>query len=429
MKIAWHMPTLQSCTCGLSRRAVEFARRLIQAGHHVRFYVDETKTDVRGGDIEGVPVERIAGRQIRTIHWSLQARSRRTRAAASVDLIPREYDLFVSCQPEAVDAHASLGCGQPTVFVCGGTTLLHDAADSSEQSTKNLLRSPAYRVDRWLKHSNERRAFNMADAVVFDSRHTRERVVSEYGVPPEKCHSIYGGVDAARFSPVDDEARARARSALGVTTDAFVVAWTGRLSAEKNLPLLLSAISASRRRPDCVWLVGDGPERTRLESMVAKLGIVDSVQFAGAQKDVRPYLYAADVFAFPSRGESFGGSLAEAMACGLACVAVRPDGGEARNASIEALDGGQCGIIVPNEPEEFASAIDRLHSDIELRREMGELARGRAEAHFIWDRAGIELEGLLTRIVGDWSKESAMAGRVEGKSIAQKLPRFSEVPS
>ena len=349
-----------------------------------------------------------------------------TTATACVRALPPVYDLFISCQPEAISAHAALRPGRPTVFVCGGTTLLHDGADRADQDGEGAFASLSFSVDRWLKHRNERRAFAAADAVVFDSNNTRSRVIEAYGTGPEKCHTIHGGVDAAAFAPPGAGERSAARAALGVGSKAFVVAWTGRLSPEKNLPLLLSAVAQTSPLPDCVLLVGDGPERTKLASMVERAALSKVVRFAGAQTDVRPYLHAADVFAFPSRGESFGGSLAEAMACGLACIAVRPDGDEIRNASLEALDEAQCGILVGSTPQELADAIQRLRADGSLRANLGARARRRVETHFNWDRGAIALERLLTRLLSAKGADPKTATARQSREIAQKLPTFSE---
>lgn len=426
MRIAWHMPTLRASTCGLSRRAVEFASRLAAAGHSIHFFVEGSKTDVRVGEIEGVPVTRIATDAAHPIHWSLQARSRVIAAADCVRTIPPGHELFISCQPEAVTVHAAMRAGVPVVFVCGGTTLLHDGADQAGQAGGSTIARIGFCVDRWLKHRNERRAFAAADAVVFDSDHTRRRVIDGYAVRPDKCHTVYGGVDAARFAPSNSSARAAARTSLGLRPDDFVVTWTGRLSPEKNLTLLLNAVAVSKPRPDRVLLVGDGPEKAKLQELIASAGLRSVVHLAGARNDVRPYLHAADVFAFPSRGESFGGSLAEAMACGLPCIAVRPDGVEIRNASLEALDEGRCGVLVNNDPHDLAEALRRLRTDVGLRKELGARARQRVEDHFTWDRGTVALERILTHALSGADGSNAAARKPGDWAIAQKLPTFSE---
>jgi glycosyltransferase involved in cell wall biosynthesis len=425
MKIAWHMPTLQSLGCGLSRRAIEFAKGLLPH-HAVRFYVSETKTNITRGRIEGIPVERVTCTSARPLHWSLQAMARRKAAAKCVASVPDDCDVFISCQPEAVSARRQSFPHQVVVYVCGGTTLLHDEAELARQACGSTSRRLAYLLDRRLKRANEQRAFESATAVVFDSHHTREGVIREYRIDPAKCHTICGGVDPDLFTPADAAARAAARAAMNIGADEFVVAWTGRLSPEKNVELLIDAVAQADPRPDRVLLIGDGPLRLALESRIARNRLEDIVQLPGAQSDVHPILHAADAFVFPSRGESFGGALAEAMACGLPCIAVRPDGGAVRNASLEILDDGRCGLLVGNDPRELSQAIRRLHDDADLRKRLGTLARHRAVERFTWQGAGVELAGLLDAVRCNPHASPATPAHLAASAHAQKMPKLCD---
>ena len=425
MKIAWHMPTLQSLGCGLSRRAIEFAKGMLPR-HAVCFYVSDSKTNITGGRIEGLPVERVPCESAMPLHWSLQALSRRKNAARCVDRVPGDCDVFISCQPEAVSARRQSFPRQVIVYVCGGTTLLHDAADLARQAGGPASHRLACFLDRRLKRASERRAFESANAIVFDSQHTRERVIREYRIDPAKCHTIYGGVDPDQFAPADPAQRAAARAALKIGADEFVVAWTGRLSPEKNLELLIDAVALAEPKPDRVLLIGDGPLRLPLESRIAQNRLEGIVQVPGARSDVRPILHAADAFVFPSRGESFGGALAEAMACGLPCIAVRPDGNTTRNASLEILEDGQCGLLVGDDARELSQAIRRLHNDADLRVTLAALARRRAVHRFTWQGAGVELASLLEALRGDRHATSASATHRTTMANAQKMPKLCD---
>jgi len=425
MKIAWHMPTLQSVGCGLSRRAIEFAKGL-SPHHAIRFYVCESKTNVTSDRIEGIPIERVALTIAKPLHWSLQALARRKSAARCVARVPDDCDVFISCQPEAVTARRLWFPLQSIVYVCGGTTLLHDEAELARQAYGPTSRRLAYLLDRRLKRANERRAFESSTAVVFDSRHTRESVIRDYRIDPAKCHTIYGGVDPDDFAPADAAKRAAARASLNIGADEFVVAWTGRLSPEKNLELLIDAVAIAEPKPDRVLLIGEGPLRLALESRIARNQLEGIVQLPGEQSDVRPILHAADVFVFPSRGESFGGALAEAMACGLPCIAVRPNGGAVRNASLEILDGGQCGLLVGDDPRELSQALRRLHDDTDLRMRLGTLARRRAVQRFTWQGAGVELAGLLDVVRCNPHASPASPAHLAAAAHAQKMPKLCD---
>ena len=117
---------------------------------------------------------------------------------------------------------------------------------------------------------------------------------------------------------------------------------------------------------------------------------------AGSQSNVLPYLHAADLFVFPSVSESFGGSLAEAMACGLPCIALAAEG-NIRNASDEMLGRGCGQIVAGKEPNRLADAIDELATDRDRRRAMGIRASRLALSRFTWTAGGQALQALVMR--------------------------------
>lgn len=400
MTIAWHMPRLRRTCCGLSIRALRLAEGLRHQGHEITFVVDAGKTDMRSDSIEGFALRRLTAPRLRPMHWSLQAQAKRRSAAGMASQIDFDHDLMISCQPEFVDAYRRQHRDRPLVFVCGGTTLLHDVADRRGFQFQSLSGRTFAAVDRLVKHRNEKAGFRRADAVVFDSDATRNLAIGEYALDAEKCHTIHGGVHVETFVPPSASEREAARRRLGLADADRIFAWTGRLSPEKNLGLLLQAIPLCQARPDRVLIVGDGPSRDELQSLKDRLGLATHVVFHGEQADVTPFLHAADLFVFPSRGESFGGALVEAMACGLPCIALRPDGAAIRNASLEIIEHDKNGWLVDgSEPPALADAIDRLMGDQEKRNSLGQAARRRAESRFSWSHAGKKLNELLFKLV------------------------------
>lgn len=418
MKIAWHMPTLHESACGLSIRALEMAARLCRRDAAVTFFVDQSKTDVAGGAVRGMELRRLEVPRDRPAHWCLQAIARTGAARRIARRIGLRWDLVISCQPEVVSEYAALADRPPVLFVCGSTTLHHDGADRLRQAALSTVRRSSFWIDRRLKRRNERRAFRRADAVVFDSVQTRELAIAAYGLQSERCHTIHGGVDASVFSPPTMEQRRAARRGLGIGEDEAVVVWTGRTSPEKNLELLIDAAVRCRRRPDRLLLVGDGPSRAGLERRAVERGFASSVRFAGRQADVRPFLHAGDVFAFPSRSESFGGSLVEALACGLPAVVLRPDGDAVVNASIEIVADGGCGLLVDSsEPGAFAEAMDSLLTDDGLRRRLGQAGRDWVKRRFTWEQAAGRLHELICEMI-EPTAAARPCGRATGAGTA-----------
>lgn len=408
MKILWHMPTLRSRACGLSKRAVCLARELIARGHDVRFIVRRGCTDLGGGRIGTVPIQVVDVNASSPVHWSLQGLCRAAIAEAVVQQIDAPHDLFISCQPEVVTAYRNEHPKRTLLFVCGGSTILHDEADLTRRKNRSATSRLAYGLDAYVKHRNEKSAFDAANAIVFDSESTRQMVVSAYELNPGKCFAIYGGVDPSEFHvPTVEECKA-ARNGLGIGESEGVIAWTGRISAEKNVGCLIEAVGRCQHKDIKALIVGDGPDAPGLRQFTSELQIEDRICFAGESGDVRPFLYAADAFVFPSIGESFGGSLAEAMACGLACIALRSDGHTIRNACSEILDHGSCGLLVErNDPGFLAEAIDRLFDQPALRQELGDAAARRAGTAFTWKSAGSDLQSLLVRLMSQRGKKPA----------------------
>jgi len=151
-----------------------------------------------------------------------------------------------------------------------------------------------------------------------------------------------------------------------------VLLYIGRLAKEKNLDFLLNAFSLMQSKiPDTVlMLVGGGPDRDRLESLVEKFDISSKVIFTGFVDHslIGCYASLADVFVFPSDSETQGLVLLEAMAAGVPAVAVKAPGCE------DVLsDGG--GVLVPLEIEIFCTAVIDLLSDRDKQEHLGIEAR------------------------------------------------------
>jgi glycosyltransferase involved in cell wall biosynthesis len=399
MNILWHMPTLQTSCCGLSLRAVQLAEQLSLAGHRVQFLVDSEKTDLRL-NAAGPELIRVRSIASKPIHWALQQFHRSAGARHVARQITQSHDLFISCQPETISAYTRLHPDRDAIFVCGGTTLLHDEAQKNDQARLPAWRRIPFAMDRLLRRRAESAGFHSASAVIFDSYHTRDLVSRKYCLNSNRTFAIHGSVDADYFVPATQKQRIDARGSLGIGPDRQVLLWTGRIAPEKNVELLIDAIAESANSRVMCVLVGDGPHRSNVQARVESLGLSDRVIFAGRQPDVRPYLHAADVFVFPSRGESFGCSLAEAMACGLACVALKSDGDGVQNASSELITSGCSGVLVEEpDPRTLWAAIAALLESDSKREAIGFQARRRAASCFTWQTAGQQLVRVIQAVV------------------------------
>ncbi len=213
----------------------------------------------------------------------------------------------------------------------------------------------------------------LTNHVICVSRQVADFVVREVGIPQQKVVVIPNGIDLQAFAHLP--ARRQARAALGLPPDKPIVGTVARLDPVKRLDILLQA-AASLRDVHAI-IVGDGPERIRLEALSRQLGMYSRVHFAGEQEDVRPWLAAMDVFVLASDWEGMSNALLEAMATGLPTVATAVGG-----TPEVVIDGVTGSLVPPHEPAALARAIERLLADFDLRQRMGNAGRERVRKHF-----------------------------------------------
>lgn len=206
----------------------------------------------------------------------------------------------------------------------------------------------------------------------------------------EKVRVVRCGVDAERFTPRDGERPA----------GPLAIACVAALREVKGHQFLIEACRLLRERGvDHVCdVVGDGPERARLEAQAAQVGLGDRVRFLGSRphEEVVGLLRRADVLVLPSITDSRGRregiplALMEAMACGLAVVASRQSG------IPELVRDGETGLLSePGDGASIAAAIERLAADPALRASLGMRGREVVRAEFDQARGAAEMVRLF----------------------------------
>lgn len=233
-----------------------------------------------------------------------------------------------------------------------------------------------------------------ADLIILNSEYARVNWIKR-GFPAEKCLVIPNGIDVNHFAP--PAAPAQGRREIDLPAEAVVVGTVGRMDPVKGLETYLEAIQVlSVRNPDVYFLiVGSGPEnyKSDLISLVERLGIGERVIWLEAQQDILSIYHALDIFCLPSNSESFSNVLAEAMACGLACVST--DVGDAA-----AILGDASYVVPRRDPQALAAALQRmLDLPPQERQALGQRARARIVENYSVERMAARtqdaLEGLL----------------------------------
>jgi len=169
----------------------------------------------------------------------------------------------------------------------------------------------------------------------------------------------------------------------------------GRLSTTKGFDVLINAIANVRARDHDVTLViiGDGPERGRLEALARHKNIIDNVHFCGYVDQASRLLKLFDIFVVSSFSEGLPIVLLEAMREGIPIVATCVGG------IPEALDKGRCGTLVkPGNAEEMADAILRIHLSTDLQQNTCKAAQQRVRTEFSSETMAVAYQLLYQQL-------------------------------
>lgn len=231
--------------------------------------------------------------------------------------------------------------------------------------------------DRWmLTIFNRLFAFKL-NRVVAVSRALKRDLARYEKIPEHKLQVIPNGVPLRSLIGV--KAKEAKRRRLGFRPGEILVGNVARLVPVKNHRCLLRAMpSVTCLFPSVrLIIVGDGPERPRLERLAAELNLKDKVLFMGEQKNIWQLLEIFDLFVLSSFSEGVSMTLLEAMVASKAIVATRVGGNS------ELIHPDRNGLLVPSDdPEALAKAILRILKDPELAQRLGRMARLEAEKKY-----------------------------------------------
>ncbi|MGB8477103.1 MAG: glycosyltransferase family 4 protein, partial [Candidatus Acidiferrum sp.] len=217
----------------------------------------------------------------------------------------------------------------------------------------------------------------------------------------EDVRVIPNGVDAEHFTPAARlERREQARRRRGFADAEFVLLLIGNDWRVKGLPTVLEAMAAIPGSPLRLLVVGDDNAHP-FQVRARKFGIEQRCLWERAQPDVLDFYAAADVYVSPSLEDSFGLPVAEAMACGLPAI-TSIDAGVAAQ-----IHDGVDGFVLP-EPRDartLADQIERIRTDLELRRRISEAA-ARTSLEWTWNRNAAAVWDFLKMIEADRSAGS-----------------------
>jgi len=225
------------------------------------------------------------------------------------------------------------------------------------------------RGKRWYHFLIDRLLSGFTDMVVAVSEGTRQFYRQKVPIPSSRICVISNGVDYEKFSKYQPVS----------LPDGDLVLACGRLTAQKGFRYLIqAAFLVHQQIPEARFVIlGEGPERGRLEEEISRLGLDKIISLPGETGDVRPDLSSSVLFVLPSLFEGMPNVILEAMAAGKPVVATRIEG------SVEAVVEGETGLLVPPaEPEPLANAIFFLLKDKALCEKMGQAGKERIKRYF-----------------------------------------------
>jgi glycosyltransferase involved in cell wall biosynthesis len=240
---------------------------------------------------------------------------------------------------------------------------------------------------------------------VFSRSNAYHFSLRDLGVGDEKIATLPPGVDTTKFNA---DVRGTVRwTEIGIR-EPLRLLYCGRVSVEKNLPMLADAFRrlCATRRDVALVVAGDGPYLATMRQALRDL----PAHFLGYQNDAQlaPLYCGADLLVFPSRTDTLGQVVMEAQACGLPAL-VAGEGGPK-----EIVADGSTGLVLTgNDPARWCQAINELLDDAPRRQRMGRAAAQRGERF-----------SLARTFEAFWSEHArAVAGRPEDVEPVARTPR------
>jgi glycosyltransferase involved in cell wall biosynthesis len=237
----------------------------------------------------------------------------------------------------------------------------------------------------------ERSLAKITDRIVTISSAQRRDIVNRFRIAPERrTVTIPLGLDLEPLLS-QPQSQPTLRGQLGLGMDDPVIGYVGRFVPIKDLPTLIRAFAIVVRHVPDAWLVlvGDGPIRPELESLVQRMNLGGRVRFLGWSNDLLLIYATIDICALSSLNEGTPVAIIEAMAAGKAVVATNVGG------VADVIEDGSTGVLVPpGNAEAMADAFVMLAKDRTTRHRLGRAARGSVAARFAHERLVDDVDRL-----------------------------------
>ena len=241
----------------------------------------------------------------------------------------------------------------------------------------------------------QRRVIKKADVITAISGYLAEFAKRYNKRAP--VHIVPNGVDLEKF-------RKQELGIMNYGKDKVIIT-VSRLVRKNGIDTLIKAVPKLKSLiPDSkfiIQIIGEGPERKKLEKLAVKSGVTDKVRFLGSvsNDEVPGHLAEADVFVRPSRSEGLGSAFLEAMAAGVPVIGTRVGG------IPDFLKDWKTGLFCKtDDPEDLAQKIDMILKDDNLSGKLVENGRKLVEERYDWDRIAVLMKEVYEKTISDNSR-------------------------
>jgi len=243
-------------------------------------------------------------------------------------------------------------------------------------------------LERWLAR--------LTTVLIAVSPEVRDDLVKLHVAPADKFRIVRLGIELDERTGGNEAARAEARRQLGLSEDAFVVGWVGRMTAVKRTDDVVRALRGliDRGVDAYLCLVGDGPDRDHLEHYAHELGVIKRCLFLGYQQDVAQFYGAIDALLLPSANEGTPVSVIESLAAQRPAVATRVGG------TPDVIRDGVDGFLVEvGDADALSDRLAELAADPERRASMGAAGRERVLERYAVERLVDDIDRLYRSLL------------------------------